>query len=113
MESTRSRNFGSKYDESIVSFEKIRSFEIDLTTSSVLDVVCLVLCSLFRLSGKHNQAHIRHGLLIWATEVFTSSSLSLIGDSIGNKDVYFVCYFEKRAHLAYCRLEACCTVPNK
>lgn len=41
----------------VISVEKIVSFEMQLHTSSVLDVVCHVLFSLFGLSGKHNQAH--------------------------------------------------------
>lgn len=41
-----------------ISSEKMDSFEMDLATSSVLDVVCHVLFSLFRHSGKHSQARV-------------------------------------------------------
>lgn len=41
-----------------VSVEKLSSFEIDSSTSSVLDLVCHVLVSLFRLCCEHNQVHI-------------------------------------------------------
>lgn len=88
----------------IISFEKMCSFEMDLAISSALDSVCHVLFPLFRLSGKHNQAHrmvLRHGLLIWATEV-TSSSLSLIsakGERALGTNFFFL-LLKKIAHLA-------------
>lgn len=89
-----------------ISSEEMCSFEMDSAASSVLDVACHVLFSLFRLSGKHDQAHVLffrlilcHGLLIWATEVVTSRSLSLnsaYGETaLGTKMFLFFC-FSKR-----------------
>lgn len=102
----------------IISFDKMCSFEMDLAISSALDSVCHVLFPLFRLSGKHNQAHrmvLRHGLLIWATEV-TSSSLSLIsakGERALGTNFFFSSSQKDSALSLCCRFKACCTVPNK
>lgn len=122
MESPKSSNLEHEYDGRC-TLEDICSFEIDLATLRVLDLVCHVFFfPTFKSSVKQNQAHILCSVPFSVAACwFGPLKLSLIAHclwtlpmrgSIGNKDVFccFVFVFRMIANLGF---NARSTVPNK